>query len=419
MPPSGTDGGTVPGPDVIVGELTGTAQFGSSFNGHVGLAVGTDACNAGTIALNWFANPNNDHPVIPQNMYRMSGGADNTERFEHIGQSSVKHAFTALSGDTCGFGCNGSGGNTTLASGCSDPYSSSLNSGPNLGSRAWINPFTGFYPRNDSATPNNNHSGHNHGSNETMHRILTPIADLNTTLNFGATYFAEAQYVTPHEYNWCQSHPGQCNMNNNVSYERQNVSGTSSFSFSPVGTTVREQPAINAWPGATRIVIEPAPGVDGRFIVAYKVTNPSAGVWHYEYAIYNQNLDRGIQSFGIPVGPISNVGMSDIGFHAPPNHPGSLADGTFGNAGYSNLQWTMTNPSNSFTTWSSETFAQNLNANAIRWGTLYNIRFNSTRPPTLLNASIGFFKTGSPVPVSVMVPTPNTPCTARVSRACT
>ena len=42
-----------------------------------------------------------------------------------------------------------------LGSGCSVPYSASLNSGGsshNLGSRAWINPFTGAYPRGDSAT---------------------------------------------------------------------------------------------------------------------------------------------------------------------------------------------------------------------------------------------------------------------------
>ena len=55
--------------------------------------------------------------------------------------------------------------------------------------------------------------------------------DLNTTLNPGATYYAEAQYVTPHEYAWCQSHPGECNMYNNVSYRRFNVSGTTSFTL--------------------------------------------------------------------------------------------------------------------------------------------------------------------------------------------
>ena len=37
-------------------------------------------------------------------------------------------------------------------------------------------------------------------------------------------------------------------------------------------------PATNAWTGATINTIEPAPGVDGRAFIGYKVTNPSAGV---------------------------------------------------------------------------------------------------------------------------------------------
>src|SRR5437016_1777738 len=90
--------GTVPGPDVIVGELIGLVQSQTgSVGGLVGLALGTDACNKGTIDVDWFALPNSDHPFIPQNVYRMSGGADNTQRFEQIGQSWGKHAFTAAS----------------------------------------------------------------------------------------------------------------------------------------------------------------------------------------------------------------------------------------------------------------------------------------------------------------------------------
>src|SRR5688572_4124589 len=257
--PASPETGTVPGPDVVVGDLFGLAQFGGSNGTQVGLAVGTDSCNFGTIDLNWFANPSNDHPTIPQNLYRMSGGATNDERFEQIGQSSVKHAFTALTQNICNLGCNGVGG-TRLGSGCSDPYSASLNAGTNnaLGSRAWINPFSGFYPRNDSATPNNSHTGHTH--NGTSHRILTNISDLNTTLNAGASYYAEGQYVTPHEYAWCQSNPGQCNMNNNVSYRQYSVNGTASpFSFSPVGSTQRTKAAINAWTGATIANIDLAP----------------------------------------------------------------------------------------------------------------------------------------------------------------
>ena len=100
--------------------------------------------------VDWFALPNNDHPFIPQNLYRMSGGADNTERFEQLGQSWGKHAFTAASSNTCGFGCNGVGGDH-LGSGCSDAYGAGLNgSQTGIGSRAWVNPFTGTFPRFNS-----------------------------------------------------------------------------------------------------------------------------------------------------------------------------------------------------------------------------------------------------------------------------
>jgi hypothetical protein len=223
-------------------------------------------------------------------------------------------------------------------------------------------------------------------------------------MNPGATYYAEAQYVTPHEYAWCQAHPGQCNMYNNASYRRFNVSGTTNFTFSAVGATVRTVPAINAWPGATINTIEPAPGVDGRAFIACKVTNPSAGVWHYEYAINNQNLDRSIQSFSVPLG--CGMTVSNIGFHAPLNHPGIANDGTLGSAGYSNAAWTP-NQTPTALSWSSETFAQNQNANALRWGTLYNFRFDSNRPPQTANATIGFYKTGAPMTVAIQAPTPD------------
>lgn len=412
LPPSNNgENGTTPGPDVIVGDLSGLSQFDGSSNNQVGLAVGTDSCNAGVENLHWFANPQNDHPVIPQNLYRMSGGAANDRTFEQIGQSSVKHAFTALTNNICGFGCNGVGG-SNLGSGCSDPYGAGLNSGPSLGSRGWINPFTGAYPRNDGATPNNNHSGHSHTG--PSHRILTNITDLNTTLNPGATYYAEAQYITPHEYVWCQSHAGECNMYNNVSYRKYSVNGTGSpFTFSAQGSTVRTQPAVRAWPGATFVQFQPDPANDGIGIVAFKVTNPSPGVYHYEYAIYNQNLDRAIQGFSLP--KFDNVPMTNVEFHAPPQHPGWSADGTTGNAGYSSIPWAQTE-GNGLVMWGSETFAANQNANAIRWGTMYNIRFDSTRPPMTVNSTMSFLKTGAPISVTVFAPSPNPgvrPCYAR------
>ena len=103
-------------------------------------------------------------------------------------------------------------------------------------------------------------------------------------------------------------------MYNNASYRRFNVTGITNFTFTPVGATVPMTPATDAWTGSTSVTVEPEPGVDGRAFVVYKVTNPSAGVWHYEYAIHNQNLDRSIQSFSVPLG--KGVNISNIGFHA-------------------------------------------------------------------------------------------------------
>lgn len=406
MPPvlDGSENGTNPGPDVVVGNLIDISEFGSAGT-QVGVAIGTESCNFGTIDLDWFALPNNDHPVIPQNMYRMSGGTTNDARFEQIGLSQMKHAFTALTNNICNLGCNGVGG-SHLGSGCSDPYGAGLNSGPNLGSRAWVNPFTGVYPRGDSGTPPNNHSGHVHTG--VSHRIVIEGQDLDPSQNPGAAYFGEAQYVTPHEYTWCTTHPGQClpntgnNTYNNASTRRVNVTGSgTNFSFTWNGATLRMQPAITQWTGATVSRIEPAPGEDGAFYIGYKVTNPSAGVWHYEYAIFNLNLDRGIQSFTLPVG--SAVTKSNPGFHAPPQHPGWAADGTVNNLGYSSVPWVLTETANA-TNWSTASFAQDPNANAVRWGTLYNIRFDSDREPSTMYATVGFFKTGNPITVQVQGP---------------
>ena len=393
----------VPGPDVIVGDVEDVDQEGSNGT-QVGLAIGTDSCNNGDQPVDWFALPQTDHPVVPQNLYRMSGGANNDARFEQIGQSWMKHTFLALEDFVCG-NCNTSGCQTGshLCPGCSDPYTSGLNGDQgSIGSRAWINPFTGSFP-----STANNHSGHSH--NGVSHRIIVETSDLIPAQNTGASYFGEAAYISPHEYTWCQSHPTQCNMFNNYSYRRFSVTGGPSFfNFPSVGSTVRMQPAIQAWAATNATVneIEPDPGSDGMWLMGYKITNPSSGVWHYEYALFNMNLDRGIQSFSVPLS--AGVNVSNVGFHAPPQHPGWANDGTFNSLGYSSMPWTVTQTTDSIT-WNTETFAQNQNANAIRWGTLYNFRFDADQPPQSADATVGFFKTGSPMMVAIQAPAGGTP----------
>src|SRR5262249_17411307 len=158
------------------------------------------------------------------------------------------------------------------------------------------------------------------------------------------------------------------------------------------GSTVRTKPAIMAWAdtGAAVTQVQPDPGNDGFWLMGYKVTNPTIGVWHYEYALYNQNLDRSIQSFIVPLRP--GVNLSNIGFHPSPQEPGWANDGTFNNQGYSSMSWAVTQASDSIT-WNSETVLQNPNANAIRFGTLYNFRFDADQPPQSASATVGYFKT--------------------------
>jgi hypothetical protein len=389
----------VPGPDQILGTVPDVVEVGSNAN-FAGVGVGTFGCNNGDQPLDWYEYPDTRHPVIAQNLYRMSGGANNNERFEQIGQSWVKQVSPPDNGpNRCGSGiCNFNGCDVghQLCSGCSDAYNAFFNSEqPQLGSRAWVNPFTGAFPSGAC-----DHTGHTHTG--TSHRVTVAVNDLDPSQNQGATYFAEGQYIAPGEYTWCQSHPGQCNMYNNVSYRLFSVDGIPPyFTFSPAASTVQTEPAILAWTAATVNQYEPDPGNDGIWFMGYEVTNPPTGVWHYEYALYNENLDRAIQSFSVPLGP--GVNISNIGFHAPPQEPGWTYDGTYMNLGYSSTAWTVTQASGSIT-WNSETIDQNPNANAIRWGTLYNFRFDADQPPQNADATIGFFKTGSPMTVGIQAP---------------
>ena len=138
----------------------------------------------------------------------MSGGADNTERFEQIGQAWIKHTFGADELDECDVGCDTSNcvQFQQLCPGCADPYLADENGWYDLlGSRAWVNPFTGAFPSTAA-----DHTGHAHDG--ASHRIRVNVSDLNTTLNQGASYFAEAQYLTQQDRAMQPEHDGQIQM---------------------------------------------------------------------------------------------------------------------------------------------------------------------------------------------------------------
>ena len=358
-------------PDVIVGDLIGVLRHGR-VGDITAFSIGTTSCNVGTCWLNWI-DDTPDHPVIGQNLFRLKDG-----RFEQIGQSWLKHGFFALSGTLCSQDCISTNG-SHLGVNCSDPYSAGLNGAQTgLGPKFEVNPSTGVFP-----FP---HTADNVTGDAIYKRLQVHDADLDPALNPGALYFVEGQYVTADD-------AAAGNAANNASYRRAGVSGSApDFFLSLGGTTVQRKPAIEAW-----AVTDPAvqlrqidiPG-DGRLILGARVTQLPDGLWHYEYALQNLNSHRAARRFSIEVPDGASVVA--MRFHDVDYHSGEPFDGT---------DWAMTPGLAGRLVWSTSPYATDPNANALRWGTLYNFRFDSDVPPGAVEATIDLFLPGSPADVSV------------------
>jgi hypothetical protein len=353
-------------PDVIVGDLHQTVDYGSV--GDISaFSVGTVSCNIGTCWLNWFAS-GTEHPVIAQNMFRLKDG-----RFTQIGQSWLKHGFTALQQDVCATPenpCQPSGTGSRLGVYCSDPYGAGLNGiQTGLGPKFEVNAATGEYiwpPTDLSQT-----------GNAIYKRLQVHNDDLDPNLNPGAQYFVEGQYVTHDD-----ATAGR--MNNNSSYRAINVSGSSgNFSIALTDATVREQAALFAWvaaqPGVKVSAIhvpEDPPGCDfalgrcGQINVGYVATANPDGTWRYEFAVQNQTSECSVGTFHVPIEAIAyvtNVGFRDVDYHS-----GEPFDDT---------DWVWDRDASGITWHTVGDYAADPNGNAIRWGTLYNFWFDTTIRP--------------------------------------
>jgi len=383
------------GPDVTVGNVVDVARFGTNASGAItAYSVGTDSCNRGDVPVSWYdTGPRNrEHPVIAQNMfrYKVVNGAG---QFEMLGQSWLKHGFLSLNSNGCGTCITPPDGGDQLGVNCSDVYGAGLNgSQSNLGPRSQVNASTGAFPM-----PHGVGSGIDGGQGSTLGmRLQVPTADVTGTgsggANFGAQYWVDTHYVTMDDAQFVR--PGQTvaiNGLNNASYRKINIAnGTGTPTF--IGGTVQLVPGIFAWRNAdplVNIVAAEYPEqhptnanatILGRFWVGAKATQIAGGMWHYEYAIYNLNSDRSGGSFTLPL--LAAASLENVGFRHPRSHSGEP---------FANDAWTTTREGNSVT-FSCPTFTTSANANAIRWGTMYTLRFDSNAAPNLGEGTIGLFK---------------------------
>lgn len=371
------------GPDVTVYDLYGADHYGSEGSIHA-YAVGTESCNQGTEPLNW-CDPNNngcapgaedtDHPVIGQNLYRLKDG-----RFEQLGMSWLKHGFFSVNGSGAGCG-DGScdfppEGGDQLGVGCTDPYGAGLNGSRPLGRRSTTNPSTGEHPIRPS-------SG---GSGFIAERMQVEAADIDPSLNPGALYWVEGHYVAPDD-------ASRGNGLNNASYRPATFDGNLNMTLT--GSTTREKAAIYAWqeadPDVEILVVDiPLSSPAERFHAARRIT-AGPGTWHYEYVIHNLNSDRAARLFRIEFGP--NVNISNVGFRDVDHHSGEPYDTT---------DWDVTLGGQPGTVeWSTDTFAINADANALRWGTTFSFWFDADAPSVGAIHTLELFKPGLPSEVDL------------------
>src|SRR5260221_2921087 len=196
--------GTV-GPDVIVGDITGPANY-TSGSGLEALSLGTTSCNQGTVGVGWHSNTN-QHPGIGGELYRFKV-VNGAGRFEQVGLSWLKHGFFAESQQLCCNNCVPTDG-TNLGVGCSDPYTGDRNGTQSLlGPRYQVNPHTGFF-----TYPPPHPSGGNTG------RLQVEVSDLEPTSGSTTAYFANSEYLPPDDAT-------QGHNNNNCSYRGVTVSGS-------------------------------------------------------------------------------------------------------------------------------------------------------------------------------------------------
>jgi len=368
------------GPDVVVFDIDDTAYWGES-GGVKAYSIRTESCNRGDEPLSWISS-GNQHPVIAQNLYRVTKPSPTPPvehgKIEMIGISWLKHGFLSVNGSACGSCQQPPLGGSQLGVGCSDPYGAGLNGGQHLlGPRFEVNAFTGEFI-DDHTDPT--------GAPDLAGRINVATADLIADPDYG--YFIEGHYIAPDD-------AASGNSLNNASYQEVTISGNN---LNPTGPTNEGIQAIYAWqeidPAVTvqEIVV---PG-EGLFIVAYKVGDNGDGTWHYQYSVFNMNSHLSGRSFSIPILPtsvITNTTFRDVDYHS-----GEPYDGT---------DWAVdVDTVGGVLSWSTDTFATNPNANALRWSTMYSFGFDADSPPEDSAASIGLFRDGGPPSVEVPVKAP-------------
>jgi hypothetical protein len=359
--------GSVPGLDIQlynVGDFGYYGHRGAAYpNGEAGFMVGHSHANCGTANLPWVSTGAGQvmldtYPKIAFLLARESNG----RMVQISGKSFLKHSPTPynFSSGPC-IPCNvGSG--AYFFTGCSDTYGAGTNAyqyalGPTTEINPWLgswNPQGSYFDTGDPPVSGTFAIDSIRSLSTTQviafdqvkNRMIVQDSDIVA----GAVYWGQAQVVAKGE--------PVVNRANNLSSRQVTVSWNGSgYSTNTSGSSTFGS-VLTHWTGATTDTGGNG-NDDGRFLVAVKVTGPSAGVWHYEYAVHNLDNHRGGASLRLPVDAAATV--QNPGFHDIDTDP------------LNNWTYSRTATEIAFTASAS---------NPLDWNTIYNFWFDCSIAPS-------------------------------------
>ena len=346
-----------------VGSPTVYGRIGPAYpNGTAGIVIGHSMSNCGSVHIPWDgvvgSTMQDQHVKIAFLLAREE--ADGSRMVQISGKSHCKHSRTAFnfSGSPPCFPCQ-SGPSGHFRIGCYDIYSTGFN-----GNRAYLGPTTEINPWLGTWNPTGSYFDIGDRSQANFPQPADNVQSLDTSgwdpvknrmevreqeLIQPGTFYGQNQVVIIGE-------PVANRDDNLVSRGTTFSWNGSSWSAGLSGGSVHGS-VLTRWTGATTSMGGNG-GDDGRFLVAVKVTGPTNGMWHYEYAIQNVDNHRGGASFRLPVCPtarVENVGFRDI-------------DGSVLN------DWDVNRTSSSLEFLAAA-------GNALDWNTFYNVWFDSDAAP--------------------------------------
>ena len=356
----------IPGLDAKIYNVVDVGYFGRRGpaypNGEAGFGVGHSYCNSGSVNITWVANSGgvmvDTYPKIAFLLARERDGR--MVQISDRGHAKHSRAVFNFSSGPCA-PCNSTGGSYFFV-GCSDTYSSGINSNRyNLGPVSEIDPWLGtwnsqgsYFDRGDPAVTGSSATDRVQSLTSTQTSAFDPVKNRvqvrESELAGGGQFFGQVHLVI-------QGEP-IANRGDNLMSRPCTIQWNGSSWTSSVTGAALEGSVLRQWSGATVDVGGNALD-DGRFAVGVKVTGPQNGLYHYEYAIHNLDNSRGGAALRIPVDAgavVTGFGVRDID-DDPLN------------------EWTGARVGNEIV------FSAAAN-NAVEWNCIYNCWFDCSVPPS-------------------------------------